>query len=214
MLWMQNVFGCCSLASTLHTVIFVLCISQLQHRMHYNPIEPNQHVTVAASVQLLCTCIGAADQHVHAIHFTAAMHDAPQPKMNPSSMTWLQDLFSFCALALLLHISIFVLYITRARTYYHGPSDVVKRVVNIFLGAFPTGLATVLIFSLVDCSSPARTHMHARTHACARTHVHMHTYALTHAHTQFVYKRSFAMDLLLPLVLSALGWQQFSSSHW
>ena len=35
--------------------------------MHYNPTEPNQHVVVAASVQLLCTCIVAADQHVHAI---------------------------------------------------------------------------------------------------------------------------------------------------
>ena len=64
-------------------------------------------------------------------------------------MSGLQDLFSFCAFALLLHIGIFMLYITRARTYYHGPSDVVKRVINIFLGAFPTGLATVLIFSLV-----------------------------------------------------------------
>ncbi len=64
-------------------------------------------------------------------------------------MPWSQDLFSFCALALLLHIGIFVLYITRAGTYYHGPSDVVKRVVNIFMGAFPTGVATVLIFSLV-----------------------------------------------------------------
>ncbi len=89
---------------------------------------------------------------------------------NQSSMTWLQDLFSFCALALVLHIGIFILYITRARTYYHGPSDVVKRVVNIFLGAFPTGLATVLIFSLVDCSSPAHTHTHTHTHTHARTH--------------------------------------------
>ena len=77
--------------------------------------------------------------------------------MNPTSMWCLQDLFSFCAFALLLHIGIFVLYITRARTYYHGPSDVVKRVANIFLGAFPTGLATVLIFSLVVLL-PSSTH--------------------------------------------------------
>ena len=78
--------------------------------------------------------------------------------MKPSSMWCLQDLFSFCAFALLLHIGIFVLYITRARTYYHGPSDVVKRVANIFLGAFPTGLATVLIFSLVLLLPISNTH--------------------------------------------------------
>ena len=65
--------------------------------------------------------------------------------------TCLQDLMRFCAFALLLQISIFCLYIEKARHFYHGPQEVVQRVVNVLIAAVPTGLATVLVFSLGTC---------------------------------------------------------------
>ena len=63
----------------------------------------------------------------------------------------LQDLMRFCAFALLLQISIFCLYIEKARYIYHGPQEVFQRVVNVLIAAVPTGLATVLVFSLGTC---------------------------------------------------------------
>lgn len=48
-------------------------------------------------------------------------------------------------------MSILCLYIQKARQFYHGPQEVFQRVVNAFIAAVPTGLATVLIFSLGTC---------------------------------------------------------------
>lgn len=64
---------------------------------------------------------------------------------------YLQDLMRFCAFALLLQICIFCLYLNKARQFYHGPEEVFRRVVNVFIAAVPTGLATVLVFSLGTC---------------------------------------------------------------
>lgn len=64
---------------------------------------------------------------------------------------YLQDLLRFCAFALLLQICIFTLYIERARRFNQGPREVVERVVNVLIAAVPTGLATVLVFSLGTC---------------------------------------------------------------
>ena len=44
---------------------------------------------------------------------------------------------------------------------------------------------------------------HTHTHTHTQTHTHTDTCARTHARTQFVYKISFGIDLLLPLVLPA-----------
>jgi len=63
----------------LHIGTFKLYIQQLPCIMHHNPTEPNEHIMVAGSVQLLCTCVVAAHRHLQAVHSTAAMHDAPQP---------------------------------------------------------------------------------------------------------------------------------------
>ena len=63
----------------------------------------------------------------------------------------LQDLYRFCVFALLLQLSIFFLYITKAGQFYHGPKEAVERVVNVFIAAVPTGLATVLVFCLGTC---------------------------------------------------------------
>ncbi len=71
MLWLQDVLAFCGHALLLQIGIFMLlpCI------MHHNPTESNKHVVVAGLVQLLWTCVVAADRHLHA----AAMHNAPQP---------------------------------------------------------------------------------------------------------------------------------------
>lgn len=68
----------------------------------------------------------------------------------------MQDLLRFCAFALLLQICIFFLYIESARQFYRGPQEVVERVVNVFVAAVPTGLATVLVFSLGTCVKKLR----------------------------------------------------------
>ncbi|DBA96365.1 TPA: hypothetical protein ACH3X3_002538 [Trebouxia sp. C0006] len=117
----------------------------------WNESNAEDEVLVMVVRTGLCTTMGNMLRQVtNPLHNTQLYKDP-----------FLRDLFSFCALALVLHIGIFILYITRARTYYHGPSDVVKRVVNIFLGAFPTGLATVLIFSLGTCAQKlARQKIH------------------------------------------------------
>ncbi|DBA77187.1 TPA: hypothetical protein ACH3X1_009761 [Trebouxia sp. C0004] len=105
----------------------------------WNESNAEEEVVMMVVRTGLCTTMGNMLRQVtNPLHNTQLYKDP-----------FLRDLFSFCALALLLHIGIFMLYITRART--HGPSDV-KRVVNIFMGAFPTGLATVLIFSLGTCA--------------------------------------------------------------
>ena len=61
----------------------------------------------------------------------------------------LQDLFCFCGFAFLLHVGIFGLYCSRAADFNHGAADKVQRVINVFIASVPTGIATVLIFSLV-----------------------------------------------------------------
>lgn len=50
----------------------------------------------------------------------------------------------------MLHLGIFILYLCQASKHYRGPADVVTRVLNVIVASVPTGLATVLIFSLVS----------------------------------------------------------------
>ena len=59
-----------------------------------------------------------------------------------------QDLYKFCSVALVFQISIFCLYIASARKHNSGPADIMHRVVDVFIAAVPTGIPTVLIFSL------------------------------------------------------------------
>ena len=79
-----------------------------------------------------------------------------KPSCPALTHAYLQDLLCFCAFALLLQISIFVLYIDRARRSHHDPREVVERVVNVLVAAVPTGLATVLIFTLGTCVKKLR----------------------------------------------------------
>ena len=69
---------------------------------------------------------------------------------------YLQDLLRFCAFALLLQILIFILYVDRARRFYHGAPEVLERVISVLIAAVPTGLATVLVFSLGTCVKKLR----------------------------------------------------------
>ena len=61
-----------------------------------------------------------------------------------------QDLFCFCGFSFLLNVGIFGLYWSRAANFNHGAADKVQRVINVFIASVPTGIATVLIFSLVS----------------------------------------------------------------
>ena len=62
-----------------------------------------------------------------------------------------QDLCRFCGFALLLQLCIFCLYISKVHQFQQGPKKVFVRLVDVFIAAVPTGLATVLIFSLGVC---------------------------------------------------------------
>ena len=79
------------------------------------------------------------------------MWQSDKPHLYLLCFGYLQDLYRFCAFALLLQISIFFLYISKAHHFYHGPEETIKRVIDVFIAAVPTGLATVLVFCLGTC---------------------------------------------------------------
>lgn len=60
----------------------------------------------------------------------------------------LQDLYKFCSIAFILQLSIFCLFIVSADKHHRGAEDTILRTVDVFIAAVPTGIPTVLVFSL------------------------------------------------------------------
>lgn len=60
----------------------------------------------------------------------------------------MQDLYKFCSVALILQLSIFTLFLSSANKYHDSLGDSARRVVDVFIAAVPTGIPTVLVFSL------------------------------------------------------------------
>ena len=54
----------------------------------------------------------------------------------------IQDLYAFCAYALLLQLCIFMLFVSKAAQYAHSTEDIIQRVLNVFIAAVPTGAPT------------------------------------------------------------------------
>ena len=54
----------------------------------------------------------------------------------------MQDLYAFCAYALLLQICIFMLFVSKASQYAHSTEDTLQRVLNVFIAAVPVGAPT------------------------------------------------------------------------
>ena len=67
-----------------------------------------------------------------------------------------QDLYTFCAFALLLQFCIFMLFISKARQHAHSPETTFKGVVNMIIAAVPTGVPTgqnpALAHPLLSCA--------------------------------------------------------------
>lgn len=59
-----------------------------------------------------------------------------------------QDLYKFCGVAFILQLSIFCLFMGTASKYSPGAQDATLRTVDVFIAAVPTGIPTVLVFSL------------------------------------------------------------------
>ena len=63
----------------------------------------------------------------------------------------MQDLYAFCAYALLLQICIFMLFVSKASQYAHSRADTVQRVLNVFIAAVPTGAPTGEAYAQLVC---------------------------------------------------------------
>lgn len=62
-----------------------------------------------------------------------------------------QDLFLYCAFALVLQLAIFSLYLSRVRRRPHDTASVIQHVGDTLVAAAPTGICTVIITSLCRC---------------------------------------------------------------
>lgn len=84
-----------------------------------------------------------------AICFTA---QCPQASVTHTILALiLQDLYTFCSFVLVLQLAIFTLYASRAAAYPVKTAAVVRRVIDTFIAAVPTGIPTIIIFSLGRC---------------------------------------------------------------
>ena len=73
--------------------------------------------------------------------------------MLPQQVFALQDLTSFCSFVLVLQLVIFMLYAVRAAQHPVSTAPVIKHVADTLIASFPTGIPTVVIFSLFRCTS-------------------------------------------------------------
>ena len=70
----------------------------------------------------------------------------------------LQDLYSFCSFVLVLQLAVFMLYAVRAAQYPVSTAPVIKHVADTLIASFPTGIPTVVVFSLFRCVNALKRH--------------------------------------------------------
>ena len=68
-----------------------------------------------------------------------------------ASLLLLQDLYSFCGFVMVLQLAMFMAYALRVAQYPHSTASVVKHAADVVISAVPTGIPTVIIFSMYRC---------------------------------------------------------------
>lgn len=82
----------------------------------------------------------------------------------------LQDLYQFCAVALLFQICFFMLYVARAVRHPDSVQGTVNSVVGILIAAVPTAVPTVVVAALAYCTVHLqRSHIELLVHAKIKT---------------------------------------------
>lgn len=78
----------------------------------------------------------------------------------------LQDLYSFCGVALLTQLAFLLLFVSRVAQHPHSSETIVRHFAEALIRAVPTTVPTVIVFSLFCCVIKLLRH---------RIHVHQHT---------------------------------------
>ena len=64
----------------------------------------------------------------------------------------MQDVLKYCAIAAVLHVGIFMLYIATLSQHPHGTASVITHVGDFLVSLVPTGIPAMLNFSLTRCT--------------------------------------------------------------
>lgn len=78
----------------------------------------------------------------------------------------LQDVYKYCAYALVLQLGIFVLYLSRADRHAQTAGMILQRLVEVVIAAVPSQIPAVINFALLRCAVVLRNqniHIHVST---------------------------------------------------